>query len=67
MRNLIQDIRFSLRQFLKRPGFTLTAILILAMGGTIAAGNRRDGPGAVFTIALPVPAQVERAVETAGR
>jgi two-component system sensor histidine kinase KdpD len=26
-----------------------------AMGGTIEAGNRAGGPGAVFTITLPVP------------
>ncbi|MBV8866390.1 MAG: ABC transporter permease, partial [Acidobacteriaceae bacterium] len=29
---LIQDLRFTVRQLSKRPGFTLTAILVLALG-----------------------------------
>jgi hypothetical protein len=26
------------------------------MGGSVAAGNRTDRPGAVFTVTLPAPA-----------
>ena len=32
LQTVAQDIRFALRQFLKRPGFTVLAILILALG-----------------------------------
>lgn len=32
MQNLLQDVRFSLRQLVKNPGFSLTAIISLALG-----------------------------------
>jgi two-component system sensor histidine kinase KdpD len=36
------------------------------MGGTISAANRTDRSGAVFTIALPVPANADRPLEATG-
>jgi two-component system sensor histidine kinase KdpD len=36
-------------------GLAICRGFIEAMGGTIEAGNRRGGHGAVFTITLPVP------------
>ena len=32
MRTVLQDIRFGFRQLIKMPGFTLTAIISLALG-----------------------------------
>jgi hypothetical protein len=32
MQVLLQGIRYSLRQFIKNPGFTLTALISLALG-----------------------------------
>jgi two-component system sensor histidine kinase KdpD len=36
-------------------GLAISRGFVEAMGGTITAANRSDRPGAVFTIALPVP------------
>lgn len=36
-------------------GLAISRGFVEAMGGSIAAANRTDRPGAVFTIALPVP------------
>ena len=38
-------------------GLTICRGFVEAMGGTIVAGNRTDGSGAVFTIRMPVPAE----------
>ena len=38
-------------------GLAICRGFVEAMGGTIAAGNRTDRTGAVFTIALPLPEQ----------
>jgi two-component system sensor histidine kinase KdpD len=37
-------------------GLAVCRGFVEAMGGTIVAGNRTDGSGAVFTVTLPVPA-----------
>ncbi|HTB42608.1 MAG TPA: sensor histidine kinase KdpD [Acetobacteraceae bacterium] len=47
-------------------GLSICRGFIEAMGGTIVASNRTDRPGAVFTIALPVPASADRPLEAAG-
>ncbi len=36
-------------------GLAISRGFVEAMGGSIAAANRRDRSGAVFTITLPVP------------
>ena len=40
-------------------GLAISRGFIEAMGGSITAANRSDRPGAVFTIALPIPKQTE--------
>ena len=40
-------------------GLAISRGFIEAMGGTIAAGNRSDRSGAVFTITLPATTDVE--------
>ncbi len=47
-------------------GLSICRGFIEAMGGTITAANRTDRTGAVFTIALPVPANADRPMETTG-
>ena len=41
-------------------GLAIARGFVEAMGGTIAAGNRTDRSGAVFTIRLPIPPQGAR-------
>jgi two-component system, OmpR family, sensor histidine kinase KdpD len=41
-------------------GLAISRGFVEAMHGTIVAANRTDRTGAVFTIALPIPAQFER-------
>jgi two-component system sensor histidine kinase KdpD len=41
-------------------GLAISRGFVEAMGGTLAAANRQDRSGAVFTITLPVPTPAER-------
>ena len=65
MNGMVQDVRFATRSLLKRPGFTLTAVLTLALG---IGGNT-----AVFSVVnsvllQPLPIEnAERIVYTYGR
>jgi predicted permease len=60
MNMLIQDLRFSLRQFRRSPGFTATAVLTLALGigGTTAVLSIAN---ALYFRSLPIP-EAERVV-----
>ncbi len=44
-------------------GLAISRGFVEAMGGAITAGNRTDRSGAVFTLALPVPAEI-RSLDT---
>ncbi|MHB1205059.1 MAG: sensor histidine kinase, partial [Rhodospirillaceae bacterium] len=46
-------------------GLAICRGFVEAMGGTIVAGNRKDRPGAVFTVTLPLPADELVTVEAA--
>ncbi|MBZ9763296.1 sensor histidine kinase KdpD [Mesorhizobium sp. CA8] len=39
-------------------GLSISRGFIEAMGGTVAAANRTDRPGAIFTIRMPMPAEL---------
>jgi two-component system sensor histidine kinase KdpD len=41
-------------------GLAICRGFVAAMGGTIAAANNTDGPGAVFAITLPIPPDAAR-------
>ncbi len=46
-------------------GLAICRGFVEAMGGTIVAANRTDRRGAVFTVSLPVPPQMQLAEEDA--
>ena len=61
MQTLIQDLRYSVRQLIKSPGFTLTAVISLAlgMGATMAVFS-------VIYAALMDPAPSPRWIASCG-
>jgi hypothetical protein len=48
----LQNVRFSLRTTRRNPGFALTAVLVLALGGCIHRDVQRAGPDSVRPAAL---------------
>lgn len=68
MRSFMQDIRFALRFFRRRPAFTTAAVLTLALGIgiNVAAFSIVDGV-LLRWLKLPRPEQVVRLAETDGR
>jgi two-component system sensor histidine kinase KdpD len=48
-------------------GLAICRGFVEAMGGTITAGNRRDGKGALFTILLPPAAGIARLEDEAAQ
>jgi two-component system sensor histidine kinase KdpD len=48
-------------------GLAICRGFIEAMGGQIVAENRRDRPGAIFTLILPVAAEARRTTLAVGK
>jgi hypothetical protein len=73
MHSLLQDLRYSLRQRIESPGFTLTAMISLALGigattavfRVIYAGLPNDGP--TLRVDLPQQSLFELFNNSAGR
>jgi putative ABC transport system permease protein len=64
MRSLLQDVRFAFRLFRQRPGFTLSAVLTLALGIGINVAAFSVVNGVIMRwLALPHPDQVVRFAE----
>jgi hypothetical protein len=67
--NLTQDLRFALRQLSQRPGFTLMAVLILALGlgaNTAAIFTAVDAPW-LRPLLYPQPRRLVALFESKGQ